>query len=80
MAAPLRRVVNIVTETRPYTMRTAAGVYKETYYTVDFELLECGHRRKPKDNALLGGTDIGNAKRRRCEECAASADRQEESK
>jgi hypothetical protein len=69
MPDPLRRVVSIITERYTRTITTAKGRKKEVSFPVDFEVLECGHRRKPKDNALFGGTDIGNAKKRRCIEC-----------
>jgi hypothetical protein len=59
--APLRRVVDIVSETR-WTPH-AGNV------TDDFELLECGHRRAPQFNAHFGGTDIGQRKSRRCDAC-----------
>lgn len=70
---PLRRVVDIVTEAHPYTIKTAAGREKQSSYLEHYELLECGHRRKPKDNARLGGTDVGNAKKRHCIFCYVSS-------
>jgi|SRR3989442_8756558 len=61
-AAPLRRVVKIISEQR---WSPGAGAY-----SLDFELLECGHQRTPKSNAFYGGTDLGDAQRRRCWKCA----------
>jgi hypothetical protein len=59
---PLRRVVRIITEQH---WSPTGGAY-----SLDFELLECGHKRTPKSNAFYGGTDLGDARSRRCWKCA----------
>lgn len=47
---------------------------------VDWEILSCGHRYHPKFNARMGGTDIGDRKRRRCQECLSPDPQKQEGK
>lgn len=68
--APLRKVVDIVLVPHSAPAKTSKGREYTAHWSETVEILECGHTRTPKPNAHLGGTDVGEAKSRRCEECA----------